>query len=543
MLYNDIKKGQLDGNYQYDAIGNLVQDVSEGITNITWNVYGKISAITRSTGGNISYTYDAAGNRISKTHNNKTTWYVRDASGNVMSTYITDAGINSGNLTQSEIHLYGSSRLGVLNVKTNVQNVVSNNGIITFERANKLFELSNHLGNVLVKVSDKKIGVDIGGDGIIDFYIADVVSAQDYYPFGQLQPGRQHGTKGRYLFNGKEQDPEVKGVGNQYDYGFRIYDPRLGRFLSVDPLTDKYPWYTPYQFAGNKPIWCIDLDGLEDIPMNGGNYYSVESLKEAAFKDIRVSEAIRRGERVELRQTYSVSGNRIDRRIVLSPGSTGSNTAEVRQDGNFFEDGALGPSGLAQTFNPSIGIFQPTPPVPEPPVMPQAPPNPPINEVITQSEPKPKKPAPQQPKPQNPPKPKPPISNPQKPKQNPPVAPPPAPVPPPTPDPGRMCFVCFNGSDEPHFKGGVSDIVGWLKSNPNYNLKITADGGSSTLIKDTWKDKPWGSSKSYEQHTNEMFQRLKNAVKAAGGDPSRIIPQKGNADGRKLEYDAVKRGG
>ncbi|MVT12593.1 RHS repeat-associated core domain-containing protein [Chitinophaga tropicalis] len=68
----------------------------------------------------------------------------------------------------------------------------------------------------------------------------------------------------RYGFNGKENDNEVKGDGNQQDYGFRIYDPRVGRFLSVDPLTKNYPWYTPYQFAGNKPIWATDLDGLEE---------------------------------------------------------------------------------------------------------------------------------------------------------------------------------------------------------------------------------------------------------------------------------------
>lgn len=38
----------------------------------------------------------------------------------------------------------------------------------------------------------------------------------------------------------------------------------MGRFLSVDPLTSSYPWYTPYQFAGNKPIAAIDIDGLEE---------------------------------------------------------------------------------------------------------------------------------------------------------------------------------------------------------------------------------------------------------------------------------------
>jgi uncharacterized protein RhaS with RHS repeats len=55
----------------------------------------------------------------------------------------------------------------------------------------------------------------------------------------------------------------VYGEGNVYDYGFRIYNPRLGKFLSVDPLTSTFPFLTPYQYASNKPIVAIDLDGLE----------------------------------------------------------------------------------------------------------------------------------------------------------------------------------------------------------------------------------------------------------------------------------------
>ena len=55
---------------------------------------------------------------------------------------------------------------------------------------------------------------------------------------------------------------EESGV-TLYDYGFRIYNPGIARFLSVDPLAPEYPYYTPYQFAGNMPIAAIDLDGLE----------------------------------------------------------------------------------------------------------------------------------------------------------------------------------------------------------------------------------------------------------------------------------------
>ncbi|MCB9059864.1 MAG: hypothetical protein H6627_14960 [Calditrichae bacterium] len=80
-------------------------------------------------------------------------------------------------------------------------------------------------------------------------------------------PARQYAAANsyRYGFNGKEKDNEISGQGNQYDYGFRIYNPRIGKFLSVDPLTGSYPWYTPYQFAGNTPIQAIDLDGLEEV--------------------------------------------------------------------------------------------------------------------------------------------------------------------------------------------------------------------------------------------------------------------------------------
>jgi len=69
----------------------------------------------------------------------------------------------------------------------------------------------------------------------------------------------------RYGFNGKENDYDVKGNGNQQDYGMRIYDPRLGRFHSPDPLGSKFANLTPYQFASNRPIDGMDIDGMEYV--------------------------------------------------------------------------------------------------------------------------------------------------------------------------------------------------------------------------------------------------------------------------------------
>jgi RHS repeat-associated protein len=139
-------------------------------------------------------------------------------------------------------------------------------------RASKSYELVNHLGNVLVVITDKKLSVCTGNE--VTSYSAEVVSATDYSPFGAPLAGRSFtaaNVKYAMGFNGKMKDDEAYGDGNCYDYGFRIYNPRLGRFLSVDPLTKSFPWYTPYQFSGNTPIMAVDLDGLEPKVVITGN--------------------------------------------------------------------------------------------------------------------------------------------------------------------------------------------------------------------------------------------------------------------------------
>lgn len=56
--------------------------------------------------------------------------------------------------------------------------------LTTFTRGNKLFELSNHLGNVLVTVTDKKLPVPNTANTEVANYLPDVATATDYYPFG-----------------------------------------------------------------------------------------------------------------------------------------------------------------------------------------------------------------------------------------------------------------------------------------------------------------------------------------------------------------------
>ena len=116
---------------------------------------------------------------------------------------------------------------------------------------------------MLVTVSYKKLAVASTTDpNLIAYYNADVVTASDYYPFGMTMPGRkftQANSSYRYGFNGKEKSSEI--TSDDYDYGARIYDSRLGRWLSLDPLMEKYPSLSPYNYTANNPIWFLDPDG------------------------------------------------------------------------------------------------------------------------------------------------------------------------------------------------------------------------------------------------------------------------------------------
>ncbi|RZJ79156.1 MAG: hypothetical protein EOO20_27145, partial [Chryseobacterium sp.] len=127
----------------------------------------------------------------------------------------------------------------------------------------KYYELSDHLGNVLATVLDRKTGYG-AANGEYAGFKADIASATDYYPFGMEMPGRSFSSaSSRFGYNGQEKDNEVNGEGNSLSFRYRVYDSRIGKFLSIDPLSKKFPWWTPYQFAGNTPIMAKDLEGAE----------------------------------------------------------------------------------------------------------------------------------------------------------------------------------------------------------------------------------------------------------------------------------------
>jgi|GEM_PF-4686275 RHS repeat-associated protein len=309
-LSGPLNFGALPSNvsqYNYNYIGQLTSDQNSSINNITWSIYGKVLSITGAgTQPDEFFTYDAMGNRISKlvkprsggvltTQDQWTyTYYVRDASGNIMAIYDRNF-VNNKTTSQVQVSLaenpiYGSKRVGDVNRNLLVAAVTftsftaNSDGTVTISGGGPLtitnptpnyynrnlgyknYELTDHLGNVMMTITDRKLGSGPSFTGVsepVTNYIADISSSNDYYPFGATMPFRQSGSAYRFAYNGKEQDPETYGTDNEYDYGMRMYNPRLGRFMSVDPITREYPMLTPYQFASNRPIDGIDQDGFE----------------------------------------------------------------------------------------------------------------------------------------------------------------------------------------------------------------------------------------------------------------------------------------
>ncbi|QOJ28871.1 MAG: RHS repeat-associated core domain-containing protein [Ignavibacteriales bacterium] len=106
------------------------------------------------------------------------------------------------------------------------------------------YYIKDHLGTIRVTINKQ---------GTILF-------AADYWPYGEkmAEYNLVTGTVQRYIFTEKERDTETG-----YDYfGARFYDSDLGRWMTVDPLMDKYPGWSPYNYVMNNPLVLVDPDGM-----------------------------------------------------------------------------------------------------------------------------------------------------------------------------------------------------------------------------------------------------------------------------------------
>jgi len=244
-----------------------------------WRVDGKVKEINRpstSTKKKLKFDYDAMGNRIAKhVFDNQTgllersTYYILDAQGNQLTTYEHVVDNSTANFVLKERHIFGSSRLGMLNEDVNVLTAQIGQNV-QHEVGKKYYELSNHLGNVLTVITDKKLPHSSNGT-TVDYYTADVISATDYFPFGSPMPGRTFDASvSRRGYQGSEKTDEISGEGNSYTTFFRQLDPRIGRWWSIDPVYKADQ--SPYVSMSNNPITRIDPKGDDDYFDTKGNF-------------------------------------------------------------------------------------------------------------------------------------------------------------------------------------------------------------------------------------------------------------------------------
>jgi RHS repeat-associated protein len=273
---------QNSNNYEYDEIGNLISDAIHEISNIEWNSFGKVKMVEFNSKLPLWFRYDSYGRRVMKYDQSldRATFYTYDASGNVMGIYERKFDGQHDALYISQLPMYGSSRLGVINSNTKLS-YIENNIIkvcdnlhddddlnIKYVYCNRQYELTNHLGNVMTTISDDRMGVADNSSfpSTVLYYLPKILTTTDYYPFGMQMPDRSYvatGTGYRFGFNGKENITEIIGW---QDYGERLYNVVTGRPPNVDPITKEFPELSPYQFFSNNPIWFIDLNGLQGIP-------------------------------------------------------------------------------------------------------------------------------------------------------------------------------------------------------------------------------------------------------------------------------------
>jgi RHS repeat-associated protein len=101
----------------------------------------------------------------------------------------------------------------------------------------------------------------------------------DYSPFGVLLKERTvESAFYRTSFQKQEHDDEVKGEGNSMNFKFRMYDPRIGRFFTVDPMKNYFSYNSVYAFCENRVIDGVDQEGLEFTNANSAE--TKESLNE-----------------------------------------------------------------------------------------------------------------------------------------------------------------------------------------------------------------------------------------------------------------------
>ncbi|MBT3209769.1 MAG: hypothetical protein HN704_12715 [Bacteroidetes bacterium] len=228
--------------YDYDEHGNCTE--MPHLPDLVWDYKDELKEVTLDASNNKAYyVYDAGGERVRK---------VVDK-GSVVEERLYVGGFEVYRKTVSGTLDYERETLKITEGRNTIAQLetktVENGNNISSPTTNQRYQYSNHLGSACLELDEN----------------AAIISYEEYHPFGTTSyrsgSSATEVSLKRYKYVGKERDEET----GLYYYGARYYSAWLCRFVSVDPLQFEYPHYTPYQYAGNKPVTFIDLDGLEEF--------------------------------------------------------------------------------------------------------------------------------------------------------------------------------------------------------------------------------------------------------------------------------------
>ncbi|MCT4644997.1 MAG: RHS repeat-associated core domain-containing protein [Carboxylicivirga sp.] len=264
-------------NYIYNNIGQLIEDKSQGIT-YEYNTEGLVTKVICKSNNNpwVEFKYDDAGFRYQKiqytddgtgkatTTVGKTSNYINDISGQTMMIQDIVSGTNNKYLYP----IMGSSRVGLFTKAMDASGSSLNQ---KFQ-----YELKDHLGNVREKIETDLSGAIIPANSF----------RSDYYPFGMQMPGLQVNNY-RFGYQGEYAEDETEEKTKANTFQLRLYDARIGRWLTTDP---KGQYHSPYLAMGNNPVSRVDPDGGADgwVKPEGGaaneTYFdpNINSASEAA---------------------------------------------------------------------------------------------------------------------------------------------------------------------------------------------------------------------------------------------------------------------
>jgi RHS repeat-associated protein len=278
--------------YQYDKLGNIIQmkSGSQWTRDYVYDLETNYLLKHDSEQTLNDYTYDAHGNMLTMPHLTTMAWDTKDqlvgaGNGTFQSFYAYD---NTGNRTRKVVvkgnvreeryylggfEVYRKTTNGILDVERKTQNVfdIAVNQVEESKEVKFEFDLNKRIVLIETKTGESPViryqhSNHLGSATLELDQNAGIISYEEYHPFGttSYRSGRSETETSlkRYKYIGKERDEET----GLYYYGARYYAGWIGIWISVDPLQNKYPGWSPFNFTLGNPTKNIDPDGREVDP-------------------------------------------------------------------------------------------------------------------------------------------------------------------------------------------------------------------------------------------------------------------------------------